>query len=261
MADALRRSRVESLRAPRLRDLARPREVPARGMDDVWKFEGTRTRLARHPHSSLVVLAPAHPPDPNPAPLNLPVATTAPAQRNLAGGLDEVLGSLLPSDYQDALDALVNVEVNIVVAPDRQDPTVQGFLLDHCEGAPPKVGDRFAILDSQRGAPITGTGRVADQIAPLTGNGLGFATIYYPWVLVRPHPRRRAARPRPWHRPMFSFRHRGTSRASMPGSTTRAASTRHPPASRPASTARSTSSQCSATTSRASSISRPTAST
>jgi uncharacterized protein len=136
-------------------------------------------------HSELVSLAPAQPPDPHLPPDNLPAAL---ALTNLAGGVDEVLGSLLPSDYQNGLDALVNLDVNIVAIPDRQDVTVQGYLLDHCQGVPPKVGNRFAILDSQLGAPITGSGSVANQIAPLAGNGLGFAALYYPWVLVPPAP-------------------------------------------------------------------------
>jgi Bacteriophage tail sheath protein len=136
-------------------------------------------------HSGLVSLSPAAPPDPHLPPDNLPAAL---ALTNLAGGLDEVLGSLLPNDYQSGLDALVNLDVNIVAIPDRQDVTVQGYLLDHCQGVPPKVGNRFAILDSQLGAPITGPGSVADQIAPVAGNGLGFAALYYPWVIVPPAP-------------------------------------------------------------------------
>lgn len=145
-----------------------------------------------NPHSSLVSLAPAQPPDPHLPPMNLPTATVDtsnnPAPVNLTGGADEALGSLLPADYQNALDALVNIDVNIVVVPDRQDATVQGFVLDHCQGVPPKFGDRFAILDSQLGAPIVGTGSVADHITGLAGNGLGFAALYYPWVLVPPAP-------------------------------------------------------------------------
>ncbi len=136
-------------------------------------------------HSQLVSLAPAQPPDPHLPPDNLPAAL---ALTNLAGGLDENLAALLPNDYQNGLDTLVNLDVSIVAIPDRQDATVQGYVLDHCQGVPPKVGNRFAILDSQLGAPITGAGSVASQIAPLAGNGLGFAALYYPWVLVPPAP-------------------------------------------------------------------------
>ena len=146
-------------------------------------------------HSRLVTLAPAQPPDSHLPPDNLPDGTLG--LQNLAGGLDEVLTGLLPNDYQNGLDALVNLEVDIVAIPDRQDATVQGYLIDHCQGVPPKAGNRFAILDSQPGAPITGAGSVADQIAPLAGNGLGFAALYYPWVIVPPAPPAFGAPPPP----------------------------------------------------------------
>lgn len=136
-------------------------------------------------HSTLVSVRPAEPPDPHVPPENLPATMVL---TSLAGGVDEVLGSLLPSDFQHALDTLRNLTVNIVTIPDRQDATVQGFLLDHCQGVPPRAGNRFAVLDSKRGAPVTGAGSVADQIGPLTGNTLGFAALYYPWVLVPPAP-------------------------------------------------------------------------
>ncbi len=139
-----------------------------------------------NPHSRLISLSPPTQPNPHLPPENLPVAVGPVAPTVL--GVDEALDSLLPSDYQNALDALVNVDVNIVAVPDRQDAAVQGFILDHCQGAPPKVGDRFAILDSRIGAPITGPGSVADQIGSVTGNGSGFAALYYPWVLVPPAP-------------------------------------------------------------------------
>jgi uncharacterized protein len=137
-------------------------------------------------HSQLVSLAPPSTPDTHSPPENLPAGPYGPA--GLLGGADEALAGLLPADYQDGLDTLVNFEVDIVAIPDRQDATVQNFLLDHCEGVPPKAGDRFAIFDSQLGAPITGAGSVADHIAALTGNSLGFGALYYPWVLVPPAP-------------------------------------------------------------------------
>jgi hypothetical protein len=146
-------------------------------------------------HSGLVTLAPAQPPDSHLPPDNLPDGTLG--LQNLAGGLDEVLTGLLPNDYQNGLDALVNIEVDIVAIPDRQDATVEGYLVDHCQGVPPKAGNRFAILDSQPGAPIMGAGSVADQIAPLAGNGLGFAALYYPWVIVPPAPPAFGAPPPP----------------------------------------------------------------
>jgi phage tail sheath protein FI len=137
--------------------------------------------------SDLVSVQPPPTPDPNAPPDNLP-DTKALTSLNNPLGVDEVLTSLLPSDYETGLEALRNLDVSIVAIPDRQDAAVQTALLAHCEGAPPKAGDRVAIFDSKPGAPISGAGSVADQIAPLTGNGSGFGALYYPWVLVPPAP-------------------------------------------------------------------------
>jgi hypothetical protein len=147
-----------------------------------------------HPHyfgavvntqSHLVSLQTPTPPETSGPPDYLPATL---ATTNLQTGSDEVLRNLLPSNYQTGLDTLVNIDANIVAIPDRQDVAVQSALLDHCQGAPPKVGNRFAILDSQQGAPMSGPGSVSNQIAPIAGNGLGFAALYYPWIVVPPAP-------------------------------------------------------------------------
>jgi phage tail sheath protein FI len=143
-----------------------------------------------NPHSERVTLRPfLQPPDSNLPPDNLP-GTLALTNLGAPGtlGADENLATLLLSDYQDGLDAIRNLDVNIVAVPDRQDTAVQDAVIAHCEGVPPKAGDRFAILDPQPGAPITGAGSVADHIATVTGHGNGFAALYYPWVLVPPAP-------------------------------------------------------------------------
>ena len=141
--------------------------------------------IAVNNHSQLVSVHAPTTPDPNGPPDYLPATLAA---TNLVGGADEVLANLLPSDYQNGLDTLVNIDANIVAIPDRQDVAVQTALIDHCQGVPPKLGNRFAILDSQQGLPISGVPSVAAQIAPLAGNGYGFAALYYPWVLVPPAP-------------------------------------------------------------------------
>lgn len=137
--------------------------------------------------SGLITLAPFSPPPPDLPPVNVP----ADAQTiNLGGGADENLAALGPGDYQNGLDTLLNVDVNIVAIPDAvgfPDPTagvIQTQLLDHCQGAPPRVGDRFAILDSKLGDDITA---VSNRIQPLA-SFLGFGALYYPWVLVPPAP-------------------------------------------------------------------------
>lgn len=135
--------------------------------------------------SNLVRVSPAVPPSTSALPNNLPKAVVSPGQ-SLQGGQDEVLSGLLPSDYKDGLDALVNVrDVNMVAIPDRSDSAVQGYLLDHCQGVPPAAGTRFAILDPRIGLAPSGAGSIVTQRNSLDSAG-GFGALYYPWLLVPP---------------------------------------------------------------------------
>jgi uncharacterized protein len=134
--------------------------------------------------SGMIQLSAASPPPPELPYQNLPQGQTV----TLAGGADENLAGLTAGDYQDGLDSLLNVDVNVVTIPDAvgyADPmaaTIQGAVLDHCQGAPPRVGNRFAIFNSRLGDSITD---VATRIQPLASFG-GFGAMYYPWVLVPP---------------------------------------------------------------------------
>jgi phage tail sheath protein FI len=131
--------------------------------------------------SSLVRLTPAVPPTPSPPPGDIPANPAAPT--NLAGGVDEVLSTLLPANYQDGLDSLVPYkDVNLVAIPDRTDAIVQAALVAHCQGVS-GVGDSFAILDSRLGAPPSGAGSVVEQQASVV-SPRGYAALYYPWLLV-----------------------------------------------------------------------------
>jgi phage tail sheath protein FI len=144
-------------------------------------------------NSGLIALSPAQPPPPEIPYQNIPQGQTA----ALAGGADEDLGTLTPGDYQDGLDALLKKTVNIVAIPDAvrypnaTAAVIQGYLLDHCQGAPPHVGNRFAILDSRLGDAITD---VATRIQPLASFG-GFGALYYPWILIPPAPPPPGSRP------------------------------------------------------------------
>jgi hypothetical protein len=141
-----------------------------------------------NPNSGLVVVSPFSPAPPELPPSNVPMDPQPITPVPLAGGVDENLAALGPGDYQNGLDTLLNVDVNIVAIPDAMgfpDPiggVIQTQLLDHCQGAPPRVGDRFAILDSKLGDDITA---VANRIQPLASFN-GFGALYYPWVLVPP---------------------------------------------------------------------------
>jgi phage tail sheath protein FI len=137
--------------------------------------------------SELVTVSPAAPPSTSIPPENIPAELTA-----LTGpqptGQAENLGSLGPYDYQAALDLIRQIRgINQVAIPDRTDTTVQGMLRVHCEGAPPRIGERFAILDAQRGVAPSGPGSVTDQRSALDSVN-GYAALYYPWILVPPAP-------------------------------------------------------------------------
>jgi len=122
----------------------------------------------------------ADPPSTSAPPDNRPVATAA--AQTLAGGAVDDPATLVASDYRAALDLLTPVDdVNMVAIPDRTDPDVQGAVRDHCES----MMDRFAILDSMRGAPLFGGGSVEVQRNGLTSTR-GYAALYYPWLLVPP---------------------------------------------------------------------------
>jgi len=139
-----------------------------------------------NPDSEWVTVSPAAPPSTSTPPQNLPAAIgdTGPQPT----GQDESLANLGPNDYQTALDLLHQVRgVNQVAIPDRTDTTVQGMVRDHCQGTAPRVGERFAILDAQPAVAPSGAGSVIDQRSALDSVG-GYATLYYPWILVPPAP-------------------------------------------------------------------------
>jgi uncharacterized protein len=120
------------------------------------------------------------PPNTTPAPNNRPRNLNATA---LAGGVNDDPGSLMASHYKNALALLERIDdINMVVIPDRTDADVQGAAIAHCEV---QTKDRFAILDSRRGAPLFGTGSVEVQRQGLD-SPKGFAALYYPWILVAP---------------------------------------------------------------------------
>jgi phage tail sheath protein FI len=102
------------------------------------------------------------------------------AASNLAGGTPDVIAAISPVDYTNAIDAFVPVQVvNMLAIPDRSDATVQQALVAHCE----TMGNRFAILDSSRGAGPYGPGSVTAQRAGLD-SARGYAALYYPWLSI-----------------------------------------------------------------------------
>ena len=117
-----------------------------------------------------------------------PPSTTAPPDdrpktgnaRNLASGAPDDLATLALSHFEAALATLRKVDdVSIVCVPGQTGADVQQAVIGHCE----QMQDRFAVLDSVRGAPPSGAGSVLDQRAGVESSR-GFAALYYPWLTV-----------------------------------------------------------------------------
>jgi phage tail sheath protein FI len=136
------------------------------------------TQLERDPFSLVTVREPDVPSNAAPAdrrPIDVP--------GTLGGGAADQPQNLTLADYQDALDALRDIDdVNFIAVPDSTDLSVLLALLTHCE----QMGDRFAIFDAPPGLPSTGPGSVREQVATLRSDR-GFGALYYPWITVA-HP-------------------------------------------------------------------------
>lgn len=117
---------------------------------------------------------------PNNLPKVIPSVSPPGSPVPLTGGSSERRDTIGISDYQRVLDKLARIDdINIVCAPGVIE--VQGILVDHCETI---TKDRFAVLDSRLGSPISNTGSVVEQMASVQGNNGGFAALYYPWIRV-----------------------------------------------------------------------------
>lgn len=124
--------------------------------------------------SDHVEVAPAEPPNPTSAPDNRPRVLAA---TPLAGGADDDVSAIGAPQYQAALAALERIDdVNVLLAPDRTDLTVQQALIDHCE----KMQERFAVLDPQ---PNADPPAITAQRNALSSNR-GFAAVYYPRIVI-----------------------------------------------------------------------------
>jgi phage tail sheath protein FI len=128
------------------------------------------------------VHAPAVPPV-APVPQNLiPAVASVPLA---VTGADDNPGAVGLTEYQAALDNLKNIQdVNIITIPDAaSNPSavaIQGALVNHCQA----TTDRFAVVDSQLGAPLSGPGSVAVQVGTIPPKN-GYAALYYPWLSVK----------------------------------------------------------------------------
>jgi uncharacterized protein len=118
--------------------------------------------------------APPRNPDPDPRPKA--------EAKNLEKGKDDdraAAWSNLESDPSDELAKLdAHGDIDIVCIPGAT-ATAQQALVAYCQ----RTQDRFAILDSIRGSEPTNG--VATHVDGVRGDSLGFAALYYPWILAR----------------------------------------------------------------------------
>lgn len=99
---------------------------------------------------------------------------------SLADGGDDNLLLLSDYDFINGLTPLEKVEgISLLTIPGVTSQLVQQAMIDHCE----KLRYRFAVLDSQDGAKVAGTGSVKEQRQNL-GSKKGYAALYYPWVQI-----------------------------------------------------------------------------
>jgi uncharacterized protein len=129
--------------------------------------------------NGVVQAEPVEPPNTSTPPENRPQTMAAAA---LSGGANDNPASLTGTDYRNALARLEAIDdINMICVPDRTDDDIQQAVIAHCE----LMGDRFAILDSRRGAPLFGTDSVEVHRNSLD-TARGFAALYYPWLRVAP---------------------------------------------------------------------------
>ncbi|MDB4881902.1 MAG: putative rane protein [Gemmatimonadetes bacterium] len=140
--------------------------------------------------ASLVVVERVDPPPPLALPLSLPdtfgAVAVAPA------GVAENVATMTDGDFIDAIDTLRMVDdVNLLAVPDCltgipgvTTANVQQAMIAHCE----QLGDRFAVLDSEPGAPLFDTPATPGVETQRRGvdSTRGYAALYYPWLRVRP---------------------------------------------------------------------------
>jgi phage tail sheath protein FI len=136
------------------------------------------SRVVRQDPKGLVFADPVEPPNttlpPDNRPAKVAVATA------LSAGADDNPATLNVGDYQNALSLLEPInDIDIVAIPGVTDPATQMTLIDHCTN----LGNRFAILDSHRGAPLFGPNSIEVQRAGLD-TARGFAALYYSWLQV-----------------------------------------------------------------------------
>lgn len=177
-------SMADGSKLPQLASLEFDLTIADAGSGVTESFENL-SMSARHPRywgdvvaSALVTIEEADPPpapapaDPRPAVKVYPLAGGQPDDR--AQALTNIVNA--PSSFLDPLKPYDDIA--LVAIPGVTDSAVQQAVIAHCED----MYDRFAILDSTRGA-TPGNG-IRDQFANVRSER-GFAALYYPWIKAR----------------------------------------------------------------------------
>jgi hypothetical protein len=128
------------------------------------------------------------PPPPNSVADAIPATGGAQPTSPAQPGTPEDLSQITALNFSDAIDTLQPIDdVNFIAVPDRPTAsgelmlTVQQALIAHCE----LMADRFAILDSDPGAPLYGSGSIEEQRRGLDSTR-GYAAVYGPWLRTVP---------------------------------------------------------------------------
>lgn len=140
--------------------------------------------------TGLVRVERVDPPPPVPLPNSLP--GTFAASAIAPAGKAENVATMTDGDFIDAIDTLRPIDdVNLLAVPDCltgipgvTTANVQQAMIAHCE----QLGDRFAVLDSEPGAPSFTVGATLGVDTQRNGmdSSRGYAALYYPWLRVRP---------------------------------------------------------------------------
>jgi phage tail sheath protein FI len=100
-------------------------------------------------------------------------------------GQNDDPSGLTSTEYRTGLNVLRDVDdVNILSIPDAaahsEYVNIQKEMINHCLA----LKDRFSLLDSRPGAPVSGSGSVEEHRGNVQSDR-GFAALYYPWLVVR----------------------------------------------------------------------------
>jgi hypothetical protein len=147
-----------------------------------------RARINDDP-GGLIRIDRVDPPPPLPLPTSLPDSAIA---TSTVAGAPEDISTMTDVDFIDAIDTLRMIDdVNLLSVPDCLSgiggvttANVQQAMIAHCE----QLGDRFAVLDAEPGAPLFDTPATPGIETQRRGvdSTRGYAALYYPWLRVRP---------------------------------------------------------------------------